>query len=592
MKKTLVKKPFHRLRQTVISSFAALLLLSNIGFSHVSAAERTNVPTNITIEANAHTTADQGINNSTVMAGPCIAVVDTKAGKLQGYIKDGIYNYKGVEYAHAKRFMPPVKVANWSGIHTAMSYGSIAPQLTDKKNDIFPPHWYWPHWEAHNQNQDENCQNLNIWTPGIKDGKKRPVMIWLHGGGFSMGSASVEDVYDGQNLSHKGDIVVVSVNHRLNSLGYLNLSAYGEKYKYSANVGILDIVAALQWVHDNIEQFGGDPNNVTLFGQSGGGAKILTLMSMPRTKGLFNKAIVESGAIETMGMTLPDNNATKPIAALTLEKLGLKANQVDELQNIPYEKLSEAANSAYTQIAKELGPGKLYPTMGWAPVVDGNIIPKQPVEGGFQAQAKDIPLLIGTVLNEWTTMDQMVNMTSAQSDNKNTWSNKKIRERLEKKYGAQTDDIIKAFRKAYPDKKDVDALFVDSWLRTQAVHTANLKYDQQGAPVYNYIFTWETPVMGGYAMAYHCSELPFVFDNIALSGTATGATPEAYALSDKISQAWINFARTGNPSTNNLPTWPAYTRKNGATMILDNTSVVRYHHDDALMKFLAPNYHE
>lgn len=152
-----------------------------------------------------------------------------------------------------------------------------------------------------------------------------------------------------------------------------------------------------------------------------------------------------------------------------------------------------------------------------------------------------------------------------------------------KKYGNQTDEVVKAFRKAYPDKKDVD-----SWLRTRAVHTANIKSDQQGAPVYNYVFTWETPIMGGFAMAYHCSEIPFAFNNIALSG----ATPEAYALSDKVSQAWINFARTGNPSTNNLPVWPAYSREKGATMILDNTSVVRYHHDDVLMKLLSPDYQE
>lgn len=588
MKKRISMERYRQSIRTFVSAFTIFLLLSNTGTTDVSAAEKTKEPTAVMMKVNP--TASQQMAHTTILAGPGIAVTDTKAGKLQGYIRDGIYNYKGVQYAQAERFMPPEKVKTWAGVRTAMTYGSVAPQLTDKHNDIFPPHWYWPHWEPRNLSQSENCQNLNIWTPGINDVKKRPVMVWLHGGGFFMGSASAEDVYDGENLSRKGDVVVISVNHRLNSLGYLNLSAYGEKYKSSANVGMLDIVAALQWVHDNIEQFGGDPDNVTIFGQSGGGAKVLTLLAMPQAKGLFHKAIVQSGATEMMGMTLPDNVATQRVAALTLQNLGLQPDQVDELQNISYSSLSEAANRAYVQISNELGPDKLYPRVGWAPVVDGDVIRTHPVEGGFQSQAKDIPLLIGTVLNEWTTMDQMATMETAQSDNKNTWSNQEVRERLEKKYGKQADAVVKEFRKAYPDKKDADALFVDSRSRTRAVHSANIKSDQQGAPVYNYVFTWETPIMGGFAMAYHCSEIPFVFNNIALSGTATGATPEVYALSDKISQAWINFARTGNPSINSLPAWPAYTRANGATMILDNTSEVRYHHDDALMKFLAPDY--
>ena len=523
-----------------------------------------------------------------LVAAPNVAVVNTKAGKLQGYIHNGIYTYKGVQYAQAERFMPPQKVDSWSGIKMAITYGKVALQLTDEQNDIFPPHWYFPHWEPRNLAQSDNCQNLNIWTPAL-DAKKRPVMIWLHGGGFSAGSASVEDVYNGENLSRKGDVVVISVNHRLNSMGFLDLSAYGEKYKSSGNVGMLDIVAALEWVHDNIENFGGDPNNVTVFGQSGGGAKVLTLTAMPAAKGLFHKAIVQSGAIEAMGMTLPTQKNSRRVAEVILEKLNLSPEDVDKLQTIPYEKFVKVANSSYNQVAKEFGDEMYQGDLGWTPIIDGVNILQNPVVGGFSAQADNIPLLIGTVANEWTTIDLMSKMEKVQNDNKNNWTAAQIEQKFIEKYGENSAAIKAAFSEAYPDKPIANALYIDSWMRTRAIKTANIK-SQQNAPVYNYIFSWETPIMGGFAMAYHCAEIPFVFNNIELSAEATGATKEAYALADKISQTWINFARTGNPNAKGLPNWMPYTRENGATMIFDNKSEMRYRHDEKLMKLLAPDY--
>lgn len=523
-----------------------------------------------------------------MVAAPNVAVVQTRAGKLQGYIHKGIYNYKGVQYAQAERFMPPRPVDSWSGIKTAMTYGKVAPQLIDEKNDIFPPHWYSPHWEPRNYPQSDDCQNLNIWTPNIHDGKKRPVMVWLHGGGYFMGSAQVEDVYDGENLSRKGDVVVVSINHRLNSIGFLDLSAYNEKY--SANNGILDIVAALQWIQDNIENFGGDKNNVTLFGQSGGGAKILSLTAMPATKGLFHKAIVQSGANETMGMSLPTQDVSRRVAELTLQNLNLSAAEVSKLETMPYEQLSAAANQAFLQASKEFGADKVYQgDNGWSPIIDGVNVVQNPVIDGFSAQANNIPLLIGTAFNEWTTIDQWATMVNSQNDNKNNWSNAQVEQKLREKYGANAESIKAAFKEAYPDKPLANALYPDSWLRTRALKTARIK-SEQAAPVYNYVFAWETPVMGGFAMAYHCAEIPFVFNNIELSAEATGATKAAYKLADTISQAWINFARTGNPNAKGLPNWTPFTRESGATMILDNQSAMRYHHDEKLMKLLAPDY--
>ena len=518
-----------------------------------------------------------------LLAGPGIAVVQTAAGTLQGYVRQGIFTYKGVPYAEAERFMPPRAVAPWNGVRLALTDGPISPQSADPADDIFPPHWFWPHWHPRSLPMADACQDLNIWTPGL-DGKKRPVMVWLHGGGFSAGSATVEDVYDGENLARTGDVVVVSVNHRLNSVGYLDLSAYGEKYAKSANAGMLDIVAALEWVRDNITNFGGDPANVTVFGQSGGGAKVLTLMAMPSAKGLFHKAIVMSGCVPLMGMTLPRPEAVRKVAERLLTDLGLSPDRVDELQTMPYDTLYRAANKAWNAVAKEL-PGQMFPGLGWAPVADGNVVVCDPAADGFSPLGERVPLMVGTVLSEWTSMPLLAKMAQSQSDNLNTWSVEEAARRLNERYGDKAESIVAAFRKAYPGKKDAAALYVDTRLRNGALKTAELKA-KQPAPVYTYVFSWETPVMGGYALAYHCSELPFVFSNIALSETATGAGAEAFTLADRMSRAWVNFARTGDPNGEGLPKWDTFTPENGAAMIFDSECRAVNAHDRELLALL------
>ena len=517
-----------------------------------------------------------GTSCAEIISRPGVAVVGVEGGKLQGYIHDGIFTYHGVSYAEAELFMPPTKVKPWDGIKIAVTYGAVSPQGTSQAEDMFAAHWYWPLWETRNYPQSNNCQNLNIWTPGL-DEAKRPVMVWLHGGGYMAGASAVEDIYDGENLSRKGNVVVVSVNHRLNVLGFLDLSAYGEEYKYSGNLGILDLVAALEWVKANISKFGGDPDNVTLFGQSGGGAKILTIMATPAAENLFHKAIEQSGAVELMGITLPDQKASRRVAELTLENLGI--SDVKKLKEVEYFTLRNAADKALAQAQQEG-----FAISSWSPVKDGDYIPADPVEGGFPEQAKNIPLLIGSCLNEWQTVPLFSGMAATQSDNKNFWDDSRIGAELKSKYGDKADDVVKAFMKAYPNKKKADALYVDTWLRTRAKKTMKIKAEQNGAPVYAYVFTWETPIMGGYAMAYHCSELPFVFNNIERSEMATGGGKKAQALADKMSQAWINFARTGNPG------WEAYTNGKGATMIFDDMPEITYNHDDDLMKLLLPDY--
>ena len=381
-------------------------------------------------------------------------------------------------------------------------------------------------------------------------------MVWLHGGGFSTGSGN-EAGYDGENLSRDGDVVVVSVNHRLNVFGHLDLSAYGDKYKYSENVGITDIVAALEWIRDNIEAFGGDPDNVTVFGQSGGGAKVLALMTSPYAEGLFDKGIVQSGATETMGVSFNTKEASQRLAENILDILGITADNIEDIQSVPADRLQEAATEALQITGEELQiPAALGGTysMDWEPVVDGDFLPTNPVtDESFAEAGRDIPLLIGSNLNEWSgILPSPVTVEPSQ----------------------ELDEAIAA---AYPNEDGLTVDQIDSTIiRLPILKIMTHKADQNGAPVYAYMFT--------YGHSYHGAEIPYVFDNL------TNATEQEKELAHNISQAWINFAKTGVPSSDGLPAWEPYTRENGATMILDTESEMAYHHDQQLMEILAPDY--
>ncbi len=472
-------------------------------------------------------------------------VVQTTAGLVQGTDEDGIYRYLGVPYAQAReRFVPAEDVKAWDGIRMADSYGPISPQgaisgLGDAGNQ---------------DGTDNNSQNLNIWTPGVNDGKKRPVMVWLHGGGFSTGSAN-EEGYDGENLSRSGDVVVVSVNHRLNVFGYLDLSVYGEKYKDSVNVGIRDIVASLEWIQDNIEGFGGDPGNVTVFGQSGGGAKVLALMTSPYAKGLFHKGIVQSGATETMGVIFNSQEASTRLTEHILEKLDITEDNIEDIQSVPVEQLEAAAAEALQETGEELKlPAALgggY-SMDWEPVVDGDFLPTNPVTAGSFAEAgADIPLLIGSNLNEWSGF-------------------------FETDPIEPTEELTAALRGAYPDKTELTAEQVDTTtIRLPLLKIMSHKADQKAAPVYAYVFT--------YGNSYHGAEIPYVFNHVSGSG-------KEQTLGEQVSQTWVNFARKGVPGTEGMPEWEPYTRESGATMILDTESKLVYHHDQELLSILVPDY--
>lgn len=480
--------------------------------------------------------------------------VDIAGGRISGGLDGGVYTYLGVPYAHAEEmFVRAQPVEPWSGVREYTEYGAMSPQSSFFGSD----------------GQDNNCQNLNLWTPALNDGGKRPVMVWLHGGGFSSGSAN-EAQTNGRNLAEKEDVVVVTVNHRLGAAGYLNLSAYGEKYAYSANVGMWDVIDALQWIHDNIEAFGGDPDNVTVFGQSGGGAKVMTLMATPYAKGLFHKGIIQSGTTETVGPVLTSQEVSLRITELVLADLGLDETNIKNIQSMPFSQIDAAGTRALQQVANEYqieSPfGGSY-SYEWEPVVDGDFLPTNPVtEDGFAEAGRDIPILIGSNLNEWAMMTGGFGLEANMSE-------ADVLSRLQSTYGESAKAVLDAFKAAYPNEAPVNALAVDAMLRVPLLRTMAHKADQGGAPVYAYIFTYGAP------SCFHGAEIPYAFAN-----------GEAGPINDMMSAIWANFARTGAPSIDDLPDWPAYTRAEGATMILNTDSYVANNHDLALLELLKPGF--
>ena len=520
-----------------------------------------------------------GQSNSTLplQTGHDVAVVSTQSGKVRGYIHHGIYTYKGIPYAQAKRFQAPLKPAPWEGVRSSLTYGPVSPlmtpttQVNDELEFVFHHDWGYT---------NEDCLRLNIWTKGINDGKKRPVMFWIHGGGYTAGSSQELPSYDGEAISQKGDVVLVSINHRLNILGFLDLSEFGDQYAGSSNASFYDLIAALQWVKDNISNFGGDPNNITIFGQSGGGGKVSTLMSSPLAKGLFHKAIVQSG----VWSDFQDQTTSKRIGAAVLAELGLNGSTVDSIQKVPYEQLVAAGNKALQkvrdQLAAEGKPVGFGLRFGWGPTLDGKLLPYHMSDPKALEICAGIPLIIGSTKNEF--MASLRNLALKKA------TPAEVKEFLQKQWGDKTDAYIAAVKKAYPnDTRPNDLMDIDAFFRPGMVQQANAKSGNGTTPVFLYLFTWQSPVMNGDYKSLHCMEIPFVMNNIARCEEMTGGGKQAYALSAKMSQAWINFARTGNPNHPGLPTWPKYNERIGATMMFDNVSGVKNHPDKGILEMTA-----
>lgn len=490
-----------------------------------------------------------------------LPVVETKAGKLRGYQWKGTYIFKGIRYARAKRFQLPEEAEPWEGVREAASYGFVCPMLTrdNPQGELLVPHRYWP--------QDEDCLSLNIWSQSLDRSAKKPVLFWIHGGAFSMGSSIEQKAYNGENMSKYGDVVVVTVNHRLNILGYFDMSPYGEKYAGSANAGQADLVAALLWVRDNIEAFGGDPGNVTIFGQSGGGMKVSGLMQTPEADGLFHKGMIMSGVA---GHILPYfTGDSRPLIRAMLEELGLTEDEAGRLETIPYHDLAAAYNRVSPAVA---GAGGY---IGCTPKPDDFYKGEGPAVG-FTEHAKTIPVMVGTVFGEFAMAPLPFN--------KEQIPEAELDAVLDNRFQGRGKELKAVFAEAYPGKNPADLLTLDTIFRGPTREFVRA-LAAAGGSVYSYLFALEFPYQNQ-KTAWHCSDIPFVFHNTELVPAAN--IPEVSdRLQEQIFGAVMAFARTGKPECEGLPQWPASREDDEATMIFDRVCEVRHNHDDRLLKLHA-----
>lgn len=478
-------------------------------------------------------------------------VAATRFGSVRGTDSQGIKVFKGIPYAQARRFMAPTPPAPWPGVLETAAYGPMAPQAIRQLGSLFAS-WTF------DKEYSEACQILNVWTPALRDARKRPVMVWLHGGGFASLSGS-RNVFDGTRLCRRGDVVVVTLNHRLNSFGYLHLAELDRDFPDAGNAGMLDIVAALKWVRDNITEFGGDPGNVTIFGQSGGGAKVTNLMAMPAARGLFHRAIVQSGSYYLKAMTA--EQGTKLAVAL-LEAAGLEAAEVGKLAVMPVEALIAATEKAAAGSARA----------NFQPVIDGKNLPSGPFAPGAPAMSDGIPLMVGTTATEMTLL------TGARQPETFTLSEADMRKRLAAWFQpGDIDTVIRTFRATRPQATPSDIFFAvstDKTLREGAWRQAERKAARKAAPVWLYELDWVTPVDGGRWGSPHSLDLAMVFDNVALSASMVGTGPDAQRVADQMSATWLAFARTGSPNNPAIPYWPAYRDGERATMVFNTQSRV------------------
>jgi len=506
-------------------------------------------------------------------------VTETAAGKVRGYRRGGVTVFKGIPYgastSGANRFQPPAPPEPWTGVRNALAYGRICLGLghptTDGRNradadeDAFLLHRGCAETVA-----GEDCLRVNVWTPEINGPGRRPVLVFMHGGGFTGGCSQDLLSYDGENLARRHDVVVVNHNHRLNVLGYLNLAGLGgDKYASSGNVGLLDLVAVLTWVRDNIANFGGDAGSVLIFGQSGGGGKVGALMAMPSARGLFHRAVVESGPY--LKMNTPEESGR--LAAGVLQELGLSAARIDELQQMPFERLAGAAAAAARKIPSPppRPMRRANSTGGWGPTVDGVLLPGQPLEAASLAVSAHVPLITGTNLHEFTNgvdHPDAYALTEAELDR-----------RVGAAFGERGPAIIAAYRREYPTAAPFDlyARIAIADIRTAAATQAERKAAAGGAPAYQYLFAWGTPMLEGRPGTFHSCEIAFVMDNADLCDHYSGGTSAALSLARQMSGAWVNFARTGDPNHPGLPAWPAFSPENGETMVFGVPCAVRDH---------------
>ena len=474
------------------------------------------------------------------------APVSTATGRVRGLVRDRVNQFYGIPYgastAGANRFMPPVKPAAWTGVRDCFQVGNRSPQDPEGPiSEVFALDRQEP--------MGEDCLNLNVFTPALGAGN-RPVMVWLHGGGFSGGSGNWL-LYDGTNLARKEDVVVVSVTHRLNLFGFLHLADLGgEQWGGSSNVGMQDVVAALAWIKENIAAFGGNPANVTVFGQSGGGGKVTTLMAMPSAKGLFHRAIAMSGSA-FRGVTRQNASAA---AEQFLARVSIQRGQLDRIQQVPWPELQKAFFSE-----------PRIQNLGGGPVVDGRWLPRDQWTPTAPEFSSDVPLMMGSTETEDAWSDPPPPLQMAEDEMMT-----RVR-RIARNDDAKARELVALYRKKHAGISNTDVWLImnaDNSRRANAQALGELKHAQGRSPAYLYFFNWRSPVHKGQMKAYHTLDIPFALYNVDLAASMTGAMQERYEVAHKISGAWASFARTGNPNHADLPNWPAFNPSSYPTMIL------------------------
>ena len=495
---------------------------------------------------------------------PRSAVANTQYGKVRGFLDGGVFTFKGIPYGQdtggENRWLPAKAPAPWKDEYPALIYGANCPQNLHPWTAI--EQTFLQDWDDGYQNED--MLKLNVWTPNLTG--KRAVLVYFHGGGYSFGSSYELPSQEGAQMARHHDVVSVTVNHRLNILGFFDASEIGgSAYEDSVNVGMTDLVASLEWVRDNIANFGGDPDRVMIYGQSGGGSKVTTLMGMPSAAGLIHRASVQSGG----GGNIPTKEQQREVARQMMKDLGLGPNDITSLQKMEWSKLIAAGNAAVAKINPPFRPGAGFfsgpARVGWSPCLDGKVINVRSFFDVAPDTSKDIPMLLGSVSEEGNQMSS--NPTEEQ------WH-----ANLVKAYGEdKASALVAALKKTHPEKSIRTLSYMCSGsfglngltMRNNIVKMARLKHEQKGAPAYAYYFTWQSPMLDGVAGAWHTAELQFCFDNTKRCEQGTGNTPEAQALAKKMADSWANFARTGNPSQLGI-SWDPTDPDTNKTMVWDN----------------------
>ena len=499
------------------------------------------------------------------LATPRSAVAKTQYGPVRGFVAGGVLTFKGVPYgqstAGTNRWLPAKEPKQWTDEHPALAYGANSPQTLHPWTSI--EQTFLQDWDDGWQSED--MLKLNIWTASLTG--RRPVMVYFHGGGYSFGSSYELPSHDGAQMARHHDVVQVSVNHRLNILGFFDVAEIGgPEYEQSANCGMADLVFALQWIHRNIERFGGDPDRVMIYGQSGGGSKVTTLMGMPSAVPMFHRAAVQSGG----GGNIPAREQQREVSRLMLRDLGLAPNDIASLQKMDWPSLIAAGNAAVSKINPPspavAGPGAPgMPRVGWSPSVDGELITMRSFFDASPDISKHIPMLVGSVTEEGNRMSYRPSETEWHQD-------------LAKAYGEdRATAVIAALRQNYPHKQLPTLAYMCSGtpglnglaMRNNVVKMARLKSEQHAAPTYAYYFTWQTPILDGIPGAWHTADLQFCFDNTKRCEQGTGDTLEAQTLARKMAASWAAFASQGDPNVSGVA-WQPTDAASNRTLVLDN----------------------